>query len=42
MCGAVLTPPFTYTMVPNAFSFISFDPSSVEITISSASVAGSY
>ena len=42
MCGAVTTPIFTYSMVPNTFPFISVAPSTGSITISTASVAGNY
>ena len=42
MCGAVTTPAFTYAIMPNAFPFISFVPTTGAVTISAASVAGSY
>ena len=42
MCGAVTTPIFTYSMVPNTFPFISVAPYTGSITISTASVAGNY
>lgn len=42
MCGAALTPLFTYAMMPNAFPFISVVPTTGSITLSTASIAGSY
>ena len=39
---AATIPPFTYAILPNAFPFISVAPTTGAVTISTASVAGSY